>query len=170
MIISFSSWGRAARTFMVDRLGRLFTSLLTVSAMLMLFAGIECCQAQTTEPGQTVVCENIQKQINQLLEMSKSTSLTEEEKIAQLSKSWTDSLAAMTEYAGKDNENSKLVMELITPITAMMASALKSSSRDGKVLPEAKRDLDKVGELIRPYIGVMKMICPSLTLPESVPQ
>ncbi|MBI5249514.1 MAG: hypothetical protein HY912_08470 [Desulfomonile tiedjei] len=175
MTISLVSIRRIAGNFAADMSSGgfkpFFWRLISISAILVFFgADVPYCHAQVAEPGQAVVCEEIQKQINQLLEISKSTSLTEEEKIAQLSKSWTDSLAAMTQFAGKDNDNEKLVTGLITPITAMLASALKSSSRDGAVSQDAKRDLDKVGELVKPYVSIMKMICPSLELPATVPR
>lgn len=142
-----------------------------ISAIAGLFAvDIQQCKAQTNEAGQAVVCESIQKQINQLQEISKSTSLTDEEKMSQLAKSWADSLAAMKQFSENDNDNAKLVSELVTPVAAMLASALKTASSDGTVSPDTKQSLDKIGELIRPYVGIMKMICPNLALPESVPK
>jgi len=145
--------------------------LLLIAAFLVFStAGFGHCQARTSEPGQSVVCENIQKQIDQLVELSKSTTLTEEEKVTQLSKSWTESVDAMNRFSGQDNENAKLVHELLTPIVTLMASALRSSPRDGSVSPDTKRDLEKVGELVKPYMGIMKMICPGISLPDNVPQ
>jgi hypothetical protein len=171
MMPNFSFARRLAKGFALLRVGCFFTRLFAISAVLAsLTVSVQLCDAQTAEPGQAVVCENIQNQVNQLLAISQSSSLTQEEKIAQLSKSWGESLAAMSQFAGKDGDNSKLVTEMITPITAIIASAFKSSSTEGNVSPETKQDLDKVGQLIAPYIGIMKKMCPNLVLPSSVPQ
>ncbi len=145
--------------------------LLSISAMFALFvADVQRCESQAPAPSQDLVCENLQLQIDQLVAVSKATDLTDEQKIAKLAKSWADSLAAMNQFSGKDDENSKLVAEMAGPLIKIVESALKTSAADGSVSAETKRDFDKIGQLIKPYVAVMKMICPTLALPENVPK
>lgn len=148
-----------------------FRWLLPISAMFAFFlADVQRCESQATGPSQDLVCDNLQQQIDQLVAVSKATDLTDEQKIAKLSKSWTDSLAAMNQFSGKDDETTKLVTEMAGPLIRIVESALKTSAADGSVSAETKRDFDKIGQLIKPYVAVMKMICPTLALPENVPK
>jgi hypothetical protein len=145
--------------------------LFSISAIFALFVGdVQRCESQTTAPSQDLVCENLQLQIDQLVAVSKAAGLTDEQKMAKLAKSWTDSLAAMNQLSGKDDETTKLVTEMASPLIRIVESALKTTAADGSVSTETKRDFDKLGQLIRPYVSVMKMICPNLALPENVPK
>jgi hypothetical protein len=145
--------------------------LFSISAMFALsVADIHRCEGQATAPSQDLVCENLQLQIDQLVAVSKATDLTDEQKMAKLAKSWTDSLAAMNQFSGKDDEATKLVAEMASPLIKIVESALKTTAGDGSVSAGTKRDFDKIGQLIKPYVAVMKMICPNLALPENVPK
>jgi len=148
-----------------------FWWLFSISAMFALFvADAQRCEGQATAPSQDLVCENLQLQIDQLVAVSKATDLTDEQKMAKLAKSWTDSLAAMNQFSGKDDETAKLVAEMASPLMKIVESALKTTAADASVSAETKRDFDKIGQLIKPYVAVMRMICPNLALPENVPK
>jgi len=156
-----------------------FPTLDSVKAMLfflvpliaVLLVHVSVCQAQMQpEPGQTIVCENIQKQIDSLIAVSRDPNLSDQEKMSRLAKSWSDSLVAIMQFAGKDPDTVKQSTDITGPIAGMLGQALQSVKPDGTVRDDTRRDLDKVGELIRPYLNVMKMICPKIVLPESVPK
>ncbi|AFM27153.1 hypothetical protein [Desulfomonile tiedjei] len=142
-----------------------------VPLIAILSVHVSVCQAQMQpEPGQTIVCENIQKQIDSLIAVSRDPNLSDQEKISRLSKSWSDSLMAIMQFAGKDPDTVKQSTDITGPIAGMLGQALQSVKPDGTVQDDTRHNLDKVGELIRPYLNVMKMICPKIVLPESVPK
>lgn len=145
--------------------------LFFVPVIAVLTVQVSICQAEVQpEPGQTIVCENIQKQIDSLIAVSRDPNLSDQEKMSRLTKSWSDSLMAIMQFAGKDADTVKQATDITGPLAGLLGQALQSAKPDGTVQDDTLRNLDKVGELIRPYLNVMKMICPKIVLPESVPK
>jgi hypothetical protein len=114
-------------------------------------------------------CADLQRQIDGIISIAESTALTNEEKMAQLLKSVTDSLGTMTSAAVKDPEVAKIAQEWAITLTQLLSTAGASSgSGDKSVPPDARLGLDIVKNWIRPYLAMMNLLCPSLVIPETV--
>jgi hypothetical protein len=114
-------------------------------------------------------CADLQRRIDSIVSIAESTTLADEDKIAQLLKSVTDSLGTMASAGVKDPEVAKIAQEwAITLKQLLSAAGATSGSRDKSVPSDAKLGLDIVKNRIKPYLAMMKLLCPSLVIPETV--
>jgi hypothetical protein len=114
-------------------------------------------------------CQRIQEQVNEVVKVSQSPDFTNEQKVAQLSKSWAQSISAMQDKAKNDDEMTKLVNELGKAMGQVLALALVPSAKaDKNVSADAQGAIDDVRKQVKPYVSFMKMLCPDLILPPEV--
>jgi hypothetical protein len=145
-----------------------FTLCLTLSAFMMFGLMSETGQAQDlVQPKlDASVCRQVQKQVDDLVAISESASMSREEKIAALSQSWAQSIATMRNDAKKDEETAQMVKGLSDSVAKILALGLASSQQGQKdVSSDTKQALNDVNEQIKPYMSFMKILCPKLVLP-----
>jgi hypothetical protein len=148
------------------------TKAVVALTVISLLSGLGMSMAQEPVPVPKLkasACENIQKQVNEIVELSQSTTISDAEKVELLSKSWAQSMAAMQDKAKNDDEMAKLIAELGKAMGQVLALALVPSAEGGKaVSPDAANALNDVKKQIKPYVGFMKMLCPDLILPPEI--
>ena len=134
----------------------------------MTFSLIGISDAQTTPiPGNPDICRELQSQVNDIVSVSRSNVLSDDEKIKKLMESWGRSLASMQASSKGDPEIANIVKGFIDSITKVLSKADVSGNRgDRDVSGDTKQDLDMLRERVRPYIQIMKLQCPDLRLPE----
>lgn len=115
------------------------------------------------------VCEALQKQVDEVVALGSSTTLTDEEKISRLTASIASSVATMLRTTKDTPEAAKIAQQWLTMLNQVMAAANTAKSSDTQnVSPEAKRGLDIARNRMKPYLAIMRMMCPNLTVPDSV--
>ncbi len=106
-------------------------------------------------------CQKIQEQVNEVVKVSQSSAFTNEQKVAQLSKSWAQSISAMQDKAKNDQEMAKMVNDLSKAMGQVLALALVPSAKgDQQVSGDAKSALDDVRKQVKPYVSFMKVSVP----------
>jgi len=114
-------------------------------------------------------CQKIQEQVNEVVKVSQSSSLTDEQKVAHLSKSWAESVSAMQDKAKNDTEMGKMVSELSKTMGQVLALALVPSAQGSQdASADAQNALKDVKDQVKPYVSFMKLLCPDLILPPEV--
>lgn len=114
-------------------------------------------------------CEALQRQVDEIVAISESTTLTDKQKIAQLAKSLTGSLATMLNATRTDPDAAKIADEWSDTLRQLLAAAQASPTSDNKpVSPDAERGAKIVKNRIKPFIAVMQMLCPNLKVPDAV--
>jgi hypothetical protein len=122
--------------------------------------------AQSLDPA---VCESVQKSLDRVVSISESTSLSDEEKIRQLSAAWAKSLADLRKIATKDPDTAKVAEELASAIEKLLALTRKSAGTGNRETTEQEQlDLKTVKNLAKPYIAIMRLLCTSLRMPKAV--
>jgi hypothetical protein len=112
------------------------------------------------------LCDGLQAQIDKVVNIYRS-SVTEDEKVSQLTEALAESLRNMRESGQKDPEVDRLVKQYLTIIEGLLTSARDSFKAGVKQLPpDAKDELQKLKILTGTYMGMMKMMCPKLALPD----
>jgi hypothetical protein len=114
-------------------------------------------------------CAEIQGQIDEIVAIGESTSLSDQEKLDQLSASWSKSLANLFKASAEDPEAVKMAQEMADSFNALLASANASASPgDKNIAPNVARDLEVMKKRTKPYIAVMKLLCPDIVMPKTV--
>lgn len=111
-------------------------------------------------------CDALQNQIDQVTSVA-SSSLSENEKAAQLSQLLDQSIESMKQAASKDPEVAQIVNQYLSMMQGLVAVA-KNPGDDKSVSAGTAEDLSKLKIMTRTYIQMMKLMCPKLKLPESV--
>jgi hypothetical protein len=146
-----------------------------VVLLLFSFAGasLEMCPAQQTDPSPAykgMVCTEIQRQVDEIVAIGNSKDLTDEEKISKLMASWMASFAAIGQMAKDDSAVLEEMGDLGKHMTGLLSEA-QSSQAAGTQEPsgKAKQDLNKINQIIKPYLAMVKSFCPQLKLPDLAP-
>ena len=148
--------------------------LLSLGVILAasLFMGLVPSAGQTQQPAPAFdpkKCDEIQQQVDQIVSIWKSSALSDEEKTAKLKESVTQSLAVMIGSSVNDTEGAKIAKEFRDAIAQLLSKADASGGKADKTVPDdAKTDLALLQERIKPYLFLMKLMCPELIIPELV--
>lgn len=149
----------------------LLSMALMALTVLFLGSGLGARAADTIAPPtlKPSACQKIQQQVDDVVKISESQSISNEEKVAMLSKSWAESIAAMQDKAKNDDEMAKMVGDLSKAMQQVLALALVPGAQGDKdVSAGAAAALGDVKQQIKPYVAFMKMLCPNLILPPQV--
>lgn len=144
-----------------------FPAVMTL-VVLLIFPSWDAGVAQA--PGTKIspeICMGVQKQIDRIVAISESTSLSDDEKIEKLTKSWSESWAAILGSAKQDPQVAAMMKVLGTSMTQLQAQT-DAAGRSGEknVSSTAKAELDKIRQQIKPYMAFMKLMCPNLVTPD----
>lgn len=111
-------------------------------------------------------CSELQRQMDEIVAISRSTTMSEKEKMTKLTTSLAQSLKTMISSTAKDPDAAKIAREWKETLMGIMSSADVSGRAQGKDVPaDAKRGVDIIRKRIQPYIAVMKLLCPNLVVP-----
>ena len=114
------------------------------------------------------LCDGLQERINRIVEISQS-SMTDEEKVEKLSEAVAESIAGMEKSGSKDAEVAKAASQYLVLMKGLIAAVRASAGADDKkVSASAKEDLQKLIVLTKTYVAMMKVMCPKLTLPDTM--
>ncbi|MEW6530532.1 MAG: hypothetical protein AB1473_06835 [Thermodesulfobacteriota bacterium] len=123
-------------------------------------------QGLTIDPA---VCSQLQGRLDEIVAISRSETMSDQEKVARLSESWKQSMTEMLKGAGQDSEMAKVIKDLIESIAQTLVKAKSSAqSPKGDTGAEAARDLRVLMERTKPYVAIMQLLCPDLKVPEAV--
>jgi len=114
------------------------------------------------------LCDGLQERINRIVAISES-SITDEEKVEKLSEAVAESIAGMQKSGSKDAEVAKAANQYLVLMKGLIAAVRASvGTGDKKVSASAKEDLQKLIILTKTYVAMMKIMCPKLTLPDTM--
>ena len=147
-----------------------FLCLITLVGLLAVSGGLESSLAQiqglTIDPA---VCSQLQSRLDEIVAISRSETMSDQEKVDRLSESWKQSMTEMLKGAGQDSEMAKVIKDLIESIAQTLVNAKSSTqSPKGDTGAEAARDLRVFMERTKPYIAIMQLLCPDLKVPDAV--
>ncbi|MFZ5866963.1 MAG: hypothetical protein ACOYXY_13855 [Thermodesulfobacteriota bacterium] len=142
----------------------------TMVSLLALSGALEPSPAQiqglTIDPA---VCSQLQGRLDEIVAISRSETMSDQEKVARLSESWKQSMTEMLRGAGQDSEMAKVIKDLIESIAQTLVKGKSSAqSPKGDTGAEAARDLRVLMERTKPYVAIMQLLCPDLKVPEAV--
>jgi hypothetical protein len=159
--------------------------------MMLLVAAILCCgiifpkaqaaDTQKTGPSDREIqdmarsmgmdpklCEALQERINRIVAIADS-SLTDEEKVTKLSEAVAESIQGMQTSGSKDPEVANAASQYLVLMKDIITAARSSAAKgDNKVSASAKEDLQKLLIVTKTYMSMMKIMCPKLTLPDTM--
>ncbi len=114
------------------------------------------------------LCDGVQERINRIVAISES-SISDEEKVEKLSEAVTESIAGMQKSGSKDEEVARAANQYLGLMKGLIAAVRASAAAgDKKVSATAKEDLQKLIILTKTYVAMMKVMCPKLTLPDTM--
>jgi len=114
------------------------------------------------------LCEDLQERVNKIVAISDS-SLTDQEKVDKLSETVAESIAGMQTAGSKDAEVANAANQYLVLMKDIMTAARSSAAKgDNKVLASTKEDLQKLLLITKTYMAMMKIMCPKLTLPDTM--
>jgi predicted kinase len=114
------------------------------------------------------VCGGLQDQIDSVVSVAGS-SLADSEKVAQLSQILAQSLAALSGTQENEAAIGSAMKQYQYLIQQLLTTALASGQGENQGAPaNAQEELKKLKILTANYVGMMKLLCPGLKLPESV--
>ena len=114
------------------------------------------------------LCDGLQERINRIVAISQA-SITDEEKVEKLSEAVAESIAGMEKSSSKDDEVAKAANQYLVLMKGLIAAARASAGTDDKkVSATAKEDLQKLIIMTKTYVAMMKVMCPKLTLPDTM--
>jgi hypothetical protein len=147
-------------------IGSLWT--LVIPAIVAVLLCAEVGRAQNPEVGMDPTkCEQLQRQIDSVVSLSNSTSMSESEKVVALAKIWGQAVATMLKNTADDSDAAKIAKEMVDSVTKVMASADTSGASGNKtVSADTERGAKVLKNRLKPYIAVMKMMCPNLVIPD----
>lgn len=125
---------------------------------------------QTTRPGiDPAKCAELQSRLDEVVAISQSKSMSEQQKMSQLSSAISRSLESMIASTSDDPEAAKIAGEWRETLLKVMSSAdVSGRAQDLDVSADAERGVDLIKKRIQPYIAVMKLLCPDLVVPQAV--
>lgn len=136
---------------------------------IMTICAVGTCFAQSPErsfPAEK--CGELQRQIDQIVEIWQSSSMSDKEKVAQLTASLTQSMASLLKPSS-DPEAAKVSKDMFDSIKSLLsASGAQGATQDKQVSENAAKDLEIIRQRTKPYIAVMQMFCPDLKVPNLV--
>ena len=116
--------------------------------------------------GNPAMCTQLQDQIDEIVSISRSDKLNDNEKIKKLMESWVNSLSQIQDASQRDPEVGKIAKDYVESITKLILQAhIISITGDKNVTPDLKNELDLLRARIKPYISILKLQCPDLQLP-----
>lgn len=114
------------------------------------------------------LCAGLQERINRIIGISES-SITDEEKVEKLSEAVAESIAGMQKSGSKDAEVATAANQYLVLMKGLLAAARQSvAAGDKNVSNTAKEDLQKLIILTKVYVSMMKIMCPKLTVPDTM--
>lgn len=117
-------------------------------------------------------CEVLQRRVDEVAALGESSELTDDEKIARLSASIASSLATMLNVTRNDPDAAKIAQEWVTMLNQVLTAASPTGPRsdtEARDVPAgAERGVQIARNRLKPYVAVLKLICPDLVLPNSV--
>lgn len=146
----------------------LWSFLVPVITALLLCG--ETSWAQNSDVGMDPAkCEQLQRQIDSVMSVYDSPTMSESEKVVALANVWGQALATMLKSTANDPDASKIATEMADTIKRVLATADRpGGSADKGVSAETKRGADILKNRLKPYLAVMKMMCPDLVVPDIV--
>lgn len=154
-----------------------FTAMLRVSRaaaplvlIVVFLAHAGVCRGQMPGPAlDPSICSSMQKAIEDMIAISRSNSLTDEQKVDALMKSWEQSWNSVQGQGETSPEVAGLLKELSQSMARLMAKVLAAAHAPRKpVSPETERELDALKKQTMPFLALMKLLCPNLVIPEIV--
>lgn len=144
--------------------------VLALAIVAVAVEGRLCRAQEVTVPRlDTSVCDKVQSQVNEIVAISESSSMTDAEKVRALSQAWKQSWNTMFERSQNDPEMAKMVKELGNTIRRVIEQGMNSpGSGNREVSDQTKQSLAALRNQIRPYLSIMKMLCPNLVMPPMV--
>ncbi len=141
-----------------------------VLALILATAPWNAANGQSTRPGiDPRKCADLQNRLDEIVAISQSSSMSEQQKMSRLSASISQSLATMINSTGNDPEAAKIAREWRETLMKVMSSAdVSGRVQDTDVSADAKRGVDLIKKRIQPYIAVMKLLCPDLVVPQAI--
>jgi len=116
-------------------------------------------------------CTAIQRQIDEIVAIGDSTSLSDQEKLDRLTASWSKSLDNLFQVSADDPDSLKIAQEMKDSFNALLAAAnAPEAAGDKNVAPNVVRDLEVMKKRIKPYVATMKLLCPNIVLPKTLDQ
>jgi hypothetical protein len=148
---------------------RYYAILLSVVVIALgVAAHLSAAQAPDPKTAQRI-CEAVQNQIDQIRSIADSTAVSDEEKVAKLKEIWMQSWQEIQNFAQDDPDMSAQLKQLSGLIAALLFEADDPRNAGKKdVSDQAKAALAQIKERIKPYMTVMKMMCPQLVLPPAL--
>jgi len=120
--------------------------------------------APTIDPS---VCAGLQQAMNDMVAVSLSDSLTDEQKIEALAKAWNKAWRGLQSQGETTADAAAVLKGLGQAMAQLMAKALSASqSPRDPVSPQLERELNELKQRTMPFVALMKLICPDLVLPE----
>ncbi len=114
------------------------------------------------------LCEALQERINRIVAIADS-SLTDEDKVNKLSEAVAESIGGMQTAGSKDPEVANAASQYLVLMKDIITAARSSTAKgDNKVSASAKEDLQKLLIITKTYMSMMKIMCPKLTLPDTM--
>jgi hypothetical protein len=118
------------------------------------------------------VCEVLQRRVDEVAALGESSELTDDEKIARLTASIASSLATMLNVTRNDPDAAKIAQEWVTMLNQVLTAASPTGARsdtEARDVPSgAERGMQIARNRLKPYVAVLKLMCPDLVLPSSV--
>ncbi len=145
---------------------RYFVAALLVG-ILAVATGPDMSTAQVPEPkADPRICEGIQNQIDHIVSLSNSPTVSDQEKVAKLKEIWSQSWEEIQKFAQDDPDLTGQLKQLRDLIAVLLFEVADPSGAGRKeVSSQAKLALAQVKDRIKPYMAAMKMMCPQLKLP-----
>ncbi len=142
--------------------------ILVVPAIVAVLLCADVGRAQNSDAGMDKTkCEQLQRQIDSVVSLANSTSMGDSEKIVALAKVWGQAVATMLKNTADDSDSAKIAKEMVDSVTKVMASADTSGASGNKtVSSETERGAKVLKNRLKPYLAVMKMMCPDLVIPD----
>lgn len=143
---------------------------VVVSALIAFLVCADVSRAQDPEVGlDQAKCAELQSRIDAVMEVSNSTTMSDSDKVAALAKVWGQALTTMLKSTANDPDAAKIAREMADSVKRVITSAGQSSGSPGDaVSSDAKRGADILKSRLRPYLAVMKLMCPDLVIPNVV--
>jgi len=114
-------------------------------------------------------CVALQKQIDDVVAISESTTLSEQEKLNRLGAVVTQSLFGMLGAAKDLPDAAPILKEWNKMLTKLLATAgASSASADRELSPDAQTGVDVAKNRVKPYLDMMKLMCPGIVIPDKV--
>lgn len=114
-------------------------------------------------------CRQVQAQLDAVMSIAQSATLSEAEKMAKLRDIIAQSFVAMQSNAKNIAEAAQIAREWTETLQRLLGTAdVAGAAPSDSVSSEAKTGADIVKNRVKPYVQVMKLMCPDLVIPDSL--